>query len=149
MASNNHLKFDLENGGPEARGNSMGGGDDGLPTGNDEYAQLVRFISTYRDGRRKSTISLGSGAPIDEDEKPVPKWKFWAKKKAAGSGVPGDDTFQAPEEWMNTEMKQGLSESEVELRRKKAGWNELTTEKENMFLKFLGYFQGPILYGKH
>ena len=36
---------------------------------------------------------------------------------------------------------------EVERRRKYSGWNELTTEKENMLLKFLGFFRGPILYG--
>lgn len=36
---------------------------------------------------------------------------------------------------------------EVERRRKFSGWNELTTEKENMLLKFVGFFRGPILYG--
>lgn len=35
---------------------------------------------------------------------------------------------------------------EVERRRKTAGWNELSTEKENMILKFIGFFRGPILY---
>lgn len=35
---------------------------------------------------------------------------------------------------------------EVERRRKSTGWNELTTEKENMILKFIGFFRGPILY---
>ena len=48
---------------------------------------------------------------------------------------------------MHTDMKQGLPNGEVENRRRKTGYNELTTEKENMFLKFLSYFQGPILYG--
>ena len=35
---------------------------------------------------------------------------------------------------------------EVERRRKSSGWNELSTEKENMILKFIGFFRGPILY---
>lgn len=48
---------------------------------------------------------------------------------------------------MNTEFKKGLTEQEVTDRRRKTGFNELTTEKENLFLKFLGYFKGPILYG--
>ena len=52
-----------------------------------------------------------------------------------------------PEEWLITDIKQGLTSDEVEQRRKKTGFNELTTEKENLFIKFLGYFQGPILYG--
>lgn len=57
MAPPNHLKFDLENGDPEKQGSTAG--TDGLdaPTGNDEYSNLVRYISTYRDGRRKS-VSL-------------------------------------------------------------------------------------------
>ena len=45
-------------------------------------------------------------------------------------------------------MHKGLSEGDVTSRRKASGWNELSTEKENMFLKFVGYFRGPILYGK-
>lgn len=151
MAPPNHLKFDLENGETnKERGASMAGGEDdfdggAVGGGNDEYSNLIRYISTYRDGRRKSTISLGSKAEDMQDEK-VPGWKFWARKPKSQSS--GDDTFQAPEEWMNTQLREGLTEGEVENRRKKAGWNELTTEKENMFLKFLGYFQGPILYGQ-
>ena len=89
------------------------------------------------------TISLGSGKADDAEEKDPPKWKFWAQKKT----TPGEG-FVAPEEWMNTDMKHGLNDADVAPRRKDAGWNELTTEKENMFLKFLGYFQGPILYGE-
>lgn len=146
MAPPNHLKFDLENG--EQRGASMAGDDDfdggAIGGANDEYSNLIRYISTYRDGRRKSTISLGSKAE-DMDEEKVPGWKFWARKPKSQAGL--DDTFQAPEEWMNTKLREGLTESDVESRRKKAGWNELTTEKENLFLKFLGFFQGPILYG--
>jgi len=127
----------------------MAGGEDdfdasGLGNANDEYSNLIRYISTYRDGRRKSTISLGSKAEDMNGEK-VPGWKFWARKPKDGSA--STEAFQVPEEWMNTGMNQGLTEGEVENRRKKTGWNELTTEKENMFLKFLGYFRGPNLYG--
>lgn len=43
-------------------------------------------------------------------------------------------------------MKQGLTEADLAPRRKKAGWNELTTEKTNLFIQFLSYFRGPILY---
>ena len=46
----------------------------------------MRYISTYRDGRRKSTISLGSGKGMaDDEDKPVPKWKFWKKKEKDSS----------------------------------------------------------------
>ena len=53
-----------------------------------------------------------------------------------------------PEEWLNSDIKQGLSNSDVEHRRKRFGWNEISTEKENLFIKFLMFFTGPILYGK-
>lgn len=144
MTPPNHLKFDLENGqDPEKTGGSNAGlADQDAPTGNDEYSNLVRYISTYKDGRRKSTVSLGSGKNLGDDDKPIPKWKFWAKKQ----GGPAGANFEAPEEWFNTDMRAGLGEGDIASRRKQAGWNELTTEKENMFLKFLGYFQGPILY---
>ena len=63
------------------------------------------------------------------------------------SNGPGD-LYEVPEDWLETDIKQGLSNHTVEERRKKSGFNELTTEKENMFIKFIGYFRGPILYGE-
>jgi len=143
MAPPNHLKFDLENADGQRQPSHAGGEFGDEIQGNDEYANLVRFISTYRDDRRKSTISLGSRAEDLPEDKKVPAWKFWAKKKSAA----GADDFVAPEEWMQTDMHAGLTESEVETRRKRAGFNELTSEKTNLFVQFLSYFQGPILYG--
>jgi H+-transporting ATPase len=101
-----------------------------------EYGQLVRYISTYRDGRAMSVAG-------NDDE--VPKKKRWWSRKAKG-GSDGSG-FETPPDWLNTHWKQGLASADVETRRKKTGWNELTTEKENLFLKFLGFFTGPILYG--
>lgn len=103
-----------------------------------EYGNLVKYISNYRDGRRASV----AGSIYDD----VPKKKWWqfGKKQEIG----GNGSFDAPEEWLTTDWKQGLSTAEVEARRKKTGFNELTTEKENLFYKFLGFFTGPILYGK-
>ncbi|KAI9664221.1 MAG: hypothetical protein M1831_002400 [Alyxoria varia] len=141
MAPPNHLKFDLDNSDPEKLGSVGNEGVGDAPQGNDEYSNLVRFISTYKDGRRKSTISVGSGKGLADEEKPPPKWKFWAKQK----GTTGEG-FVPPDEWMETDMNRGLSDGDVTSRRKQSGWNELTTEKENMFLKFIGFFRGPILY---
>jgi H+-transporting ATPase len=101
-----------------------------------EYGNLVRYISQYRDGRRASTI----GGDSDH-----PKKKHWWSRGSKGSS---GDGFETPDDWLNTDLKQGLKSSDIESRRKKTGWNELTTEKENMFLKFLSYFTGPILYGE-
>ena len=137
-----NIKFDLENGDPSnEKSHSMA-----VPNNDgelDEYAGLVRYISTYREGRRKSIASV-TGASEDPDEEPKkPWWAFWRKSKKSSDG--GD--FVAPDEWLGTDISRGLSNSDVEQRRKKTGFNELTTEKENMFLKFLSYFTGPILYG--
>lgn len=53
-----------------------------------------------------------------------------------------------PEDWLEADIKQGISNHDVESRRKRFGWNEITTEKENLFIKFLSFFTGPVLYGK-
>ncbi len=50
------------------------------------------------------------------------------------------------EEMLQTDTRTGLSESEVTARRKKFGLNQMKEEKENLFLKFLGYFVGPIQF---
>lgn len=95
---------------------------------NEEYTNLVRYISTFREGRRKSTASeLG----MDDEPSKKPWWAFWRRgKKQAGQ----DGAFEVPDDWLDTELKQGLSHQEVESRRRKTGWNELTTEKENMYV---------------
>lgn len=53
-----------------------------------------------------------------------------------------------PDNWLEADIKQGITDHEVEQRRKKFGFNEIMSEKENLFLKFLGFFKGPILYGE-
>jgi len=103
----------------------------------DEYSNLVQFISTYRDTR---------ALPEEETDdathpKKAPWYAPWRRSKDKGSH------FVVPPEWLNTDIRTGLHSTDVEPRRAKVGWNEITTETENMFLKFLGYFTGPILYG--
>jgi H+-transporting ATPase len=130
------LNRDLENGNPKEEARRFASlDDDDVPQ--DEYTSLVRFITTYHEGR-------GPAEPVaDEEDKCLPTKRHWWSGKAKDGGV----GFETPLEWLETDMKSGLSSADVESRRKKTGWNELTTEKENPFLKFLGYFRGPILYG--
>ena len=137
----------MENGDPKRERISFADGWD--PDKDDgEYANLIRYISTYRDrrfSRAPSQASGEGGAAGGEDAskaKKVPFYKRWFSTQKAG------DLFEVPEEWLGTDIKQGLTDAEVEDRRRKSGFNELTTEKENLFIKFLGYFQGPILYGE-
>jgi H+-transporting ATPase len=134
---------DLENGDPKRERISFADGWD--PDKDDgEYANLIRYISTYRDRRFSKAPSQASdqdGADATQEKKPGFFSRLLGKKEAS-------ELYEVPEEWLNTDIKQGLTSAEVENRRRKTGFNELTTEKENMLLKFIGYFRGPILYGK-
>lgn len=107
----------------------------------DEYSALNRYISTAQANRRGSTSSAGALSTGSEKKKPW--WKFGGN---AAGGV--QDGFVTPDEWLQTDLRSGLSSADIEPRRKKTGWNELVTEKTNIFLQFIGYFRGPILYGK-
>jgi H+-transporting ATPase len=131
---------DLENGDPKRERISFAGGWD--PNKNEgEYADLIRYISTYRD-RRFSKAPSVSGA--DEVDATVEKKGFFSKLLGKKTN---SDVVEVPEDWLSTDIKKGLTTADVESRRRKVGFNELATEKENMILKFIGYFRGPILYG--
>ncbi|QDS76869.1 plasma membrane H+-ATPase [Venturia effusa] len=51
-----------------------------------------------------------------------------------------------PEELLQTSTRDGLTSAEVLQRRKKFGMNQMKEEKENLILKFLGFFIGPIQF---
>lgn len=51
-----------------------------------------------------------------------------------------------PEDMLQTDSRVGLTESEVTTRRRKYGLNQMKEEKENLILKFFGYFVGPIQF---
>lgn len=51
-----------------------------------------------------------------------------------------------PEELLQTSMRDGLTAAEVLQRRRKYGLNQMKEEKENLILKFLGFFIGPIQF---
>ncbi|KEY69656.1 hypothetical protein S7711_03140 [Stachybotrys chartarum IBT 7711] len=53
---------------------------------------------------------------------------------------------QVPEDMLKTDSRVGLTESEVVARRRKYGLNQMKEEKENLILKFLSYFVGPIQF---
>jgi H+-transporting ATPase len=128
---------DVENGQTNTR-NSTDINNDGAAL--DEYTALNRYISTARDRRRGSTSSAGG---LNEADKPKKKWWKFGSSGAADSNEP----FIAPDDWVDTDIRAGLKGSDIETRRRKTGYNELVTEKTNLFVQFIGYFRGPILYG--
>ena len=104
----------------------------------DEFTRLVKYTSTYRER---------DASDADEGEVRVHRVWYapWRQRKFRWKYIGSTRDF--PQEWLVTDIHEGLSEDEVSERRKVAGFNELAVEKENLFAKFLSYFQGPILYG--
>ena len=106
----------------------------------DEYGKLVKYVSTYREGREEDEG--------DEEETMRRVWYAPWKKRKLRVKKTDQEPGQFPEEWRITDIREGLPSSEVPNRRRRAGWNELVSEKENPIAKILSYFRGPILYGE-
>lgn len=106
----------------------------------DEYGKLVKYVSTFRD------VAADQQADVQLEEKRL--WYApWKKRKVRVKKVQ-DTSAQFPEDWLITDIREGLSTEEANTRRHRSGWNELVSEKENPIAKILSYFRGPILYGK-
>jgi H+-transporting ATPase len=60
--------------------------------------------------------------------------------------TPAGAARTVPEELLQTSTRDGLTSAEVLQRRKKYGLNQMKEEKENLILKFLGFFVGPIQF---
>ncbi|KAM0440047.1 hypothetical protein ACHAPT_001150 [Fusarium lateritium] len=103
-----------------------------------EYPALDRYISVYRDERRRSLA--------EEDAEGKTRKRRWWQFGKVDTQEAAAEKQGIPESWLETDMHTGIASSEVETRRRRAGWNELTAEKENLIIKFLGFFTGPILY---
>ncbi|KAJ5787070.1 P-type ATPase [Penicillium paradoxum] len=54
------------------------------------------------------------------------------------------ETSAYPPALFDTDVREGLSDEEVIARRKKHGWNRLKAQKQNYFIKFLSFFNGPV-----
>lgn len=106
-----------------------------------EYEALDRFITKYdASGEQKSA---------EEEEAKNKKVPSLLKLMFSGDlEVENNQNLVPPDSWLDTDMRQGISSHDVEERRRRFGWNELTAEKENQLRKFMGFFQGPILYGE-
>ncbi|KAH7909296.1 hypothetical protein BJ138DRAFT_1127797 [Hygrophoropsis aurantiaca] len=108
------------------------------PYGGDEYEALLKYA---HDEAEKAEHAQGN-VDQDDDTTMVRLWYApWKKVKKGGKAEK-----RVPPDWLRTDIKQGLTGAEADKRRSAIGYNELESQKENQFLKFIGYFRGPILY---
>jgi H+-transporting ATPase len=105
--------------------------------GMDEYTALQKYILFYRDTR--------TNPHAEPTQKKKAWWQFW-KSGSPTAAVPIQDAGAVPDDYLNTELRTGLTSSDVEQRRKRYGFNEISSEKTNLLKQFIGYFTGPILY---
>lgn len=112
------------------------------PSTTDEFTRLVKFVSACRES--------DSTRPADEGEVRVSRVWYapWRKKKYRWKHT-GGGARKFPDDWLLTDIRQGLGDADVGARRSVAGFNELAAKRENPFAKVVSYFQGPILYGEH
>ncbi|PKI84849.1 P-type H(+)-exporting transporter [Malassezia vespertilionis] len=109
----------------------------------DEYGTVLHWI---RSQKRGGDDEMGAN-----DVKVVKKrnWLMPWKVREVRVNKNGEEetvAMKVPESWLETDVFQGLSDDEVARRRNVFGFNELESPHENMFLKFIGFFRGPILY---
>ncbi|KDN53400.1 putative PMA1-H+-transporting P-type ATPase [Tilletiaria anomala UBC 951] len=110
---------------------------------NEEYAALLDFIRAQK--------AHGGDDENDDGTMIVKKRSFltpWKTREVRVNKNGEEETVAAkvPASWLETSMQKGVSASDVDKRRLQFGFNELESPSENLFLKFLGFFKGPILY---
>jgi hypothetical protein len=93
-------------------------------------------------------------APVADDEEPDEDMDALIEDLESEDGHEIDDEEETtpgggrvvPEDQLQTDSRVGLTEAEVIARRKKWGLNAMKEERENMILKFLMFFVGPIQF---
>ncbi|KAK0525811.1 hypothetical protein OC834_003717 [Tilletia horrida] len=109
---------------------------------NDEYSILIDFI---RSQKTSSDEDEDDGIHVEKRR----QWPLFWKVKEVRVNKNGEEeevAAKAPASWLETNPQEGLSDSEVLRRRQQFGYNELEAPSENLLLKFIGFFRGPILY---
>lgn len=96
--------------------------------------------------------SKGADSDDDGDEDDINALIEELESQDAGVDAEDEDVIlpgcgrPVPEELLQTDPRTGLTTEEFERRRRKFGLNQMKEEKENLILKFLGYFVGPIQF---
>ena len=132
---------DLEKGNQQAGEHQEG--DDGMQVTGDEYTDLVNFIRAqkHKGGEEQEE---DTGRVIKKRDWLMP-WKTY-QVRVNKNGEEETVDAKVPASWLETDIFQGISESDVHARRAQFGFNELESPHENQIIKFIGFFRGPILY---
>jgi H+-transporting ATPase len=92
-------------------------------------------------------------APVEEDEEDEDMDALIEELESQDANVEEEEETAVaggarsiPEELLQTSTRTGLTTQEVQQRLKKYGRNQMKEEKENLLLKFLGFFVGPIQF---
>ena len=131
-----------------------------VPSGRfDEKAGLARSNDVEQQHQEKQlppTKPEEGAGPVDEDEEEdIDALIEELESQDANHDAEEEETIQpggakpVPEELLQTDPRMGLTNDEIDRRRKKFGLNQMKEEKENLFLKFLSYFVGPIQFVMH
>ncbi|KIK53982.1 hypothetical protein GYMLUDRAFT_49059 [Collybiopsis luxurians FD-317 M1] len=128
---------DIEKGDPEREANGHRSDNSSIDLQGDEYEVLLKYVEIEAGKQARGEDE------DEEDEGEVKRLWYAPWKKVRKSS---EKEKNVPSNWLNTDMTKGLSDDEVEKRRKDFGYNELESQKENQVLKFISYFRGPILY---
>jgi H+-transporting ATPase len=88
----------------------------------DEYIRLLKYIDLEA---KKEKGRRGEGHDDSEDEEMQRVWYMPWKKVPVSSTGPGTKGRKVPLSWLETDITQGLSLPEIEMRRSRFGYNEL------------------------
>lgn len=110
----------------------------------DEYGQLIAFIRAQKQ-KGGDDEDMNDGSRVVKKRNWLMPWKV-REVRVNKNGEEETVAQKVPESWLETDIHQGVSESDVPRRRAMFGYNELESPHENLVLKFIGFFRGPILY---
>ncbi|WFC98377.1 P-type H(+)-exporting transporter [Malassezia yamatoensis] len=110
----------------------------------DEYGQLVAYIRAQKN-KGDDEDGANDGSRIVKKRNWLMPWKV-REVRVNKNGEEETLTQKVPESWLETDVHQGISESDVARRRQMFGYNELESPHKNMFVEFIGFFRGPVLY---
>lgn len=103
----------------------------------------------------KRPVNEKPGAPLDDEDEDIEDIDALIDDLESQEGqeyadddeaAPGSSARPVPEDLLQTDTRIGLTSAEVDQRRRKYGLNQMKEEKENLILKFLMYFVGPIQF---